>query len=308
LIARKALEINDLSFAGTATYGNGEPLPAVISSAPGKTGLGEIEVLYDGAPDVPVDVGTYRVTVAGMAAGQNYEELESSGAFELGAYTIMQRMPAPADFVYAIPEADTATGFPQGIGEVSLKGTGYGALRVLYGDSEDLPSDTGSYTVYADVEGGLNYIGGIIALGTYRIHDPSELPVSVAASAREIPGAREESAAAAPASARLSAEFSVGPNPAAAPGGITFFWNGAAIERGVLGVYDASGNLAGRVRVAEKPFAGSVAGRREIGVWDMVDVRGRQAAGGAYLVKGVLRVRDGSAVNVRCLVGVIGVR
>ena len=295
-IAKSELAAEDLSYAATRYYNGGEQ-PVTVSATRGRTGLGAVTATYNGEADVPVNAGTYEVVVS-VAEGQNFFALDSAAA--LGTYRILQK-PAldTGDVTFKIPTGHKATGKPQGIGEVTVRGTDFGEASVLYNDEADLPIDIGEYEVKVKITGGANYAASSLVLGTYTIADTAE--VSVASSDRVIPGSGSQQSVVAPVGV-AAGEFAVGPNPVAkASGSVSLFWQGKAVASGTLFVFDASGNLVKKVAVADR---GVSADRREIGSWNLADAKGRPVAEGTYLVKGALVAKDGSKVKVSAVVGV----
>lgn len=295
IIARKKLEEGDLTYIPVTDY-NGGAQPVNVFPTGGRSGLGVVNATYNGSPAVPADAGTYEVRMS-VSAGINFTATDS--AFTLGDYIILRKAPTTDDLNYAAIEDNRGFAYDsavtRGIGEATLKGTKGGTVTVLYNGVETLPGDTGIYIVTARVTGGDNYLpsaGDGVYLGSIRIYDPN----SVASGNRVIPGGRDESAVAAPV-AVAAGEFTVGPNPVAkAAGGVSFFWRGKAVKSGTLCVFDGSGNIVAKVKVADK---GVGTARREIGGWDFGSV-----AEGTYLVKGALVGKDGAKVRVSSLVGV----
>jgi len=130
--------------------------------------------------------------------------------------------------------------------------------------------------------------------------------IAVSESSRELPNASGEEAvvAVAPAAA-LTAEFSVGPNPAdRSSGEVRFFRNGSRIKSAALYVYDATGSAIGKLSIRDNAAAGSNGVRRYIGSWDLRDASGKTVSAGTYLVKGTIKTTDGKKENVSVVVGV----
>jgi hypothetical protein len=102
----------------------------------------------------------------------------------------------------------------------------------------------------------------------------------------------------------ISAEFSAGPNPALKSlGAVNFFRLGRWVVNGELRIYDARGNVVGKVKISDNNTLNSQA-RRKVGSWDFRDKNGRQVSKGTYLVKGVLKTSDGKVEKVSVVVGV----
>jgi len=220
------------------------------------------------------------------------------------AITIVEELDA-SYLTFTIPVGHKVTGEPQGIGEVTVKGTNYGEVSVLYNGEADLPVDIGEYEVTVEITGGSNYAASSLVLGKYSIADTVEVAdtsdVSVASIERVIPNGKGGQAVVAPVSV-VAGEFTVGPNPVArASGKAGFFWQGKALKSGTLYVFDASGNLLKKAAAADK---GVSVDRREIGSWNLADAKGRPVAEGTYLIKGALTAKDGSKVKVSAVVGV----
>jgi len=100
----------------------------------------------------------------------------------------------------------------------------------------------------------------------------------------------------------LSGEFTAGPNPALKSSGIVnFYRQGKSIQKGVLTIFDASGNVISKVKIADS--AQGAQERRLVGSWDLKDAKGRPVSEGTYLVKGVATV-DGKKERVSLMIGV----
>jgi len=131
-------------------------------------------------------------------------------------------------------------------------------------------------------------------------------PIAVGSPDREVPvNPSEKVAIAAPAN-RLAAEFAAGPNPAGRSfgGAVNFFRSGAAVKSAALYVYDASGNVVKSVDVKDGGAAVGGNGRRAVGSWDLTDKKGRPVPEGTYLVRGVVKTKDGKTERVSAVVGV----
>lgn len=95
--------------------------------------------------------------------------------------------------------------------------------------------------------------------------------------------------------------FSVGPIPTS--NGVKFFWQGTAVARGSITVYNAVGNSVKNISLKDAPATGL--SKRTIGAWDLTNAKGRRVPAGSYLLKGKLIKQDGSAVPISSIV-VIG--
>jgi len=101
----------------------------------------------------------------------------------------------------------------------------------------------------------------------------------------------------------LAGEFTAGPNPVSRElGVVNFFRQGKRIANCELRVYDATGNVVGKVKISDNALGNQ--SRRKVGSWDLRDRKGRQVSEGTYLVKGVLTASDGKSEKVSVIVGV----
>ena len=299
----------DVSFVSAVDY-TGEPQAVKVTPVDGpgdvtRTGLGAVSAavyIDETSGDtvkansgVPVNAGNYDVWVK-IAAGTNFTASDTSAFFNLGTYTILVKTAVKADFSgYTIPTRPVSIeDAPVKIDTVVLKAYS-GKLTVLYNGEEEAPTEPGTYVVTVDVEGDDNYWPALVELGSFSIYDPND-PNGVKSGDRVIPGSKDEVAVVAPVLV-VAGEFTAGPNPVVkAAGKVGFFWQGKALTKGTLYVFDASGNLVKKVAIADK---GISTARREIGSWKLGTV-----AEGTYLVKGVLVGKDGVKVKVSSLVGV----
>jgi uncharacterized repeat protein (TIGR02543 family) len=121
---------------------------------------------------------------------------------------------------------------------------------------------------------------------TYRVENSNAINVTVSFETFTEPpdsgGVTEDGA--------LSGGVTVGPNPVRAGDDLTIYWIGNKAVSGNLAVFDAIGNMVTKVNVN---------GAKKIGTWKVGRI-----AGGAYLIKGVLRDKDDGKVKVSKLVGV----
>ncbi len=125
--------------------------------------------------------------------------------------------------------------------------------------------------------------------------------LSVLKSDREIPVAQSPAVTAIAPIAVTAGELIAGPNPSAKRAGkVAFFWNGAALKGGTLQVYDAAGNAVSRVLINDT----GVSGKRQIAAWNLTDAKGRSAADGAYIAKGVIKTKSGKSERVSVVLGV----
>jgi len=113
----------------------------------------------------------------------------------------------------------------------------------------------------------------------------------------------EETALVAPVAA-LTGKFIAGPNPAARSAGkVAFLRQGRRVEPGTLSIYDASGNLINKVKIIDNALSPQDV-RRQVGVWDLKDGKGRLVSEGTYLVRGMVITLDGKRERVSVMVGV----
>jgi len=121
---------------------------------------------------------------------------------------------------------------------------------------------------------------------------------------RVIPNAKpdEEATVVAPIS-QLTGEFTAGPNPVGRElGAVGFFRQGKRIANAELRIYDAVGNVVSKVKIVDKAL-GSQA-RRQVGSWDLTDVKGKPVSEGTYLVRGVVKTSDGKKEKISVILGV----
>jgi hypothetical protein len=120
----------------------------------------------------------------------------------------------------------------------------------------------------------------------------SLVPVSVLASAREVPAMPAAEVVAVAPVAATAGTVVVGPNPVyrGAAGGVGIFWSGGKPVTGTLYVYNSSGGM-----MAALPLSG----KGKLGAWDA----GRAPAG-TYLLKGALKDKNGGKAKVSLPVSV----
>jgi len=101
----------------------------------------------------------------------------------------------------------------------------------------------------------------------------------------------------------LSAVFTAGPNPVSkSAGNVAFFWQGKAIAKSTLSVFDVQGNLVRKITVSDNG-TGNIE-RRAVGSWDLIDRKGRSVSEGTYLIRGTVNTRDGGKERVSYKIGV----
>jgi hypothetical protein len=178
-IARRTLVREDFFVDLNRTY-NAEPqvLTATVTNDPATSAprerLGTPTFTYNGGTTAPTNAGKYGVKVW-FAQGTNFTAKTADSAFVLDSLVIAKKAAIESDFTYTIPKGHVYTGQTQGIGSVTIKGTGSGKLTVLYDYDPALPVAAGVYTVAVEVEGGDNYTQGIALLGQYKISSEAEL-------------------------------------------------------------------------------------------------------------------------------------
>jgi hypothetical protein len=128
--------------------------------------------------------------------------------------------------------------------------------------------------------------------------------VSVAAKDRIVPNVSFDGGAATTAPVnRLTAEFTAGPNPVGRSlGTVNFFRHGSRIASSTLSIYDASGNIVGKVRVVDG--APGSQSSRKVGSWDLRDAKGRPVPDGTYLARGAVKTKNGKTERVSLILGV----
>jgi hypothetical protein len=101
-------------------------------------------------------------------------------------------------------------------------------------------------------------------------------------------------------------EFSLGPNPVIKSDcAVNFYFQGKRIKSGALAVYDASGNIVGRIGIAGEASSNPAnVGKRLIATWDLRNKSGRPVSRGAYSVRGTVTTVDGETERVSVVVGV----
>jgi len=102
---------------------------------------------------------------------------------------------------------------------------------------------------------------------------------------------------------QLSGDFTVGPNPVGRElGSVSFFRQGKRVANTELRIYDATGNVVGKVKITDNALGNHA--RRKVGSWDLRDKSGRLVSEGTYLVKGKVTTTDGKSEKVSVIVGV----
>lgn len=127
--------------------------------------------------------------------------------------------------------------------------------------------------------------------------------VSVLEPTRDLPAGRPAESAAIAPPASYSGGLTAGPSPVSSSSGaaVGFFRSGAALKDGKLFIYDASGSVVAAVAVRDN--SGS-ANRRPVAKWNLQDAKGRKAAEGTYVARGVITTKAGKIERVSVLINV----
>jgi len=128
--------------------------------------------------------------------------------------------------------------------------------------------------------------------------------ISVASPNRVIPAANTNNAVTSIAPVKaLTAQLTAGPNPASrSSGSVSFFRDGSRVSYATLSIYDASGNVVKKIRVIDNAVGSQ--SRRKVSTWNLRDDKGRLVSDGTYLVRGVVKAKDGKSEKVSLVVGV----
>ncbi|MDR2693932.1 MAG: hypothetical protein LBB74_06925 [Chitinispirillales bacterium] len=126
--------------------------------------------------------------------------------------------------------------------------------------------------------------------------------ISILESTRDLPPSRNsETAAIAPVVA-VSGSFTAGPSPvSSSSGAVNFYRSGVALKSGKLFIYDASGNMVTTVIVNDNH---GNTNRRPVARWNLQDAKGRKAAEGTYVARGVVTAKTGKTERVSVLINV----
>jgi len=287
----------DLVIGSSVEY-NGTEQPLKVSLRNGKSAGFAAELTYTPVEPTtettPLNAGSWTVK-ANINGGQNYSNLENE---ELGTYTIRKVVPTTDMFAYNIPTNHKWTGAAQGIGDVSTTGVAKfytKSIKTLYTkggvDSEAAPSDSGVYAVTLLIEGDANFNAYELPLGNYEIHGAEWTPDAVKEVAREIPNqVVVEEATVAPVK-KVTANVTVGPSPVVSGNTVTVFYNGTTAVSGKLAIFTSAGKKIATLNAK---------GTKNIGTWNTTGV-----TEGTYLVKGVLKAKDGASVKVLLPVAVV---
>jgi len=297
-ITKKQVTLDDLNITYVTEY-NGEAQPIKVVAKSGLRGLGAVTAKYEPDTLARLGAGSWNVTLS-IADGVNY----------LGTEAITLSQPYTISKVFWNVAAMISTpDLPNGKKEVAWTGENQGiaaptfigvaayytgkSWSVVYergGDELDAAVDSGTYTVKMKLPADENFRGDEVTLGRVIIHGANWV-IAVAEGNREIPGkAVVEEAAVAPV-AVSSGSVTVGPSPVRAGGSVSVFWSGSKSVTGKLGVFDALGKKVAEVKVA---------GTKRVGEWSVGSL-----SEGTYLVRGVLKDKDGVKVKVSAPVSVV---
>ena len=169
-IAQKSLAAIDLIYIVPNSFNdvyNGLPqgiglVTANSNVAPNFDGV--ITIKYNNSTTLPIDAGTYAVTVD-IAAGNNYG---IATGISLGNYIIYPATPTVADLTAnpTLPTHFIYDGNPQNIAVSPLSSlVGFGTIDSIYYmginnttyQSDTAPTDAGNYEVYVNISAGMNY-------------------------------------------------------------------------------------------------------------------------------------------------------
>ncbi|MDR2120752.1 MAG: MBG domain-containing protein, partial [Tannerella sp.] len=133
---------------------------------------GDITVKYGGSPTVPVNVGTYAVTVD----VENVTDYVDTLGMPLGDFVIRKAVPTAAYLDYVLSDF-IYDGESHGITVKPKEGVvGLGAITVRYDGSESPPEAEGEYAVTVDIVESDNYEAVTLELGhivIYRMPRPN---------------------------------------------------------------------------------------------------------------------------------------
>ncbi|MDR0711140.1 MAG: MBG domain-containing protein, partial [Prevotellaceae bacterium] len=161
-ILKAAVLVDSLAYDTTAVTYSGEEYAVAVTAKSTVVGLGDImEVKYDGETSVPVNAGSYVVTV-NIDEGGNYL---AATDLRLGTLVIGKANAGANNLSLTSPEA-TYDGDPQAATVDGASGVnGLGSIAsLLYNDSEDAPVNAGKYGITVSLSEGSNYLAGTVAL------------------------------------------------------------------------------------------------------------------------------------------------
>jgi len=289
-IAKKQVVVGtDLNVKYSVPF-TGAPQTLAVSAISPLTGLGAVSVIIgDTGWSTRTDAGSWPVRIA-IAEGMNFEALDTTDNLPQN-FRITKAIPDTSMFTFSVTN-QPFTGSPVVVAAPVAKGLGLlysnsATNEVLYNGSATAPTAMGNYTVELSIKGDNNFSSYVLRLGTMAIYDPT---ISVAEGSREIPnGSAVTEAAVAPVKV-TAAGVTFGPNPVNAGSAVSVFWNGSKPVAGKLAVFTEMGRKVETLKVS---------GTKKIGTWNTA-----KAPAGTYLVKGVLKDRDGNKVTVNSVVSV----
>jgi len=289
-ITKKVPRVEELNIGYNVDY-TGAAQDIRVSTIGKLSGLGAITRVYSPDSAARTDAGAWDVTIS-IAEGQNYEALEAQDLnqqFVIRKAVFDETLFEDAD----LPKTVVYDGTPKTIALPAKKGLGTfytGDVTLVYssnGDELSAAVEKGTYTVYARVAGDKNFVAVDVPLGVLTVGDV----IAVKEVAREIPGkVTVEEAAVAPVK-KVAAEVTVGPSPVVSGGAVTVYYNGNTTVTGKLSVFTSQGKKIATLNAK---------GTKNIGSWNTAG-----AAEGTYLIKGVLKAKDGAAVKVSLPVAVV---
>ena len=179
-IAKKSISISGATAAAKVYDGTTTAAISAVTFS-GLEGGETLAITTDytatGAAFNSADAGTNKTvtaTVALVANSKTNNYTLSSGALSAGSQTITKATPTVGLLDYSIPAARTYNAAPQAVGTIEAKTgvTGLGAIAAryagasgtTYAESATAPTNAGSYTVYADIAEGTNYLAAKIDL------------------------------------------------------------------------------------------------------------------------------------------------
>ena len=163
-----------------AVYYNGLPQGVGLPALEGDLvdGKGEITVRYNGYETLPVNTGSYEVTVDIRSLEQaNYAD---TAGLVLGAFEILPAAPLLlTHLTFAMPDSVVYNRLPQAVAAQVLNDhpyTGMGVMTVLYDGDPNVPIDAGDYEVTVGIAAGGNFAPAVLTLGVYVIAQAATMP------------------------------------------------------------------------------------------------------------------------------------
>jgi len=315
----------NVSKVGRNAFANCISLSQVVSLSPEPPELGYVQNSYasgkiyytDRAFD-GVAIGDCKLLVQQMDLGpyklrKNFDMdwgyFDPIQALQFTAVPVTDIINVPASFSVGKTLNLTATVTPSNatnktidwsIAGASIAGTNY--TGALIDGNKLTATSPGTVVIKATIPEGA-FVG--VAFERYFFIDVLAEGQSVASFEREVPTAIPAMVSTVAPAVKLTTEFTAGPNPAGKSSGgvVNFFRTGAVIKSATLHVYDASGNVVAAVAIKDNAAVGNN-GKRSVGSWDLKDKKGHLVPEGTYLVRGVVKTRDGKSERVSSVVGV----